>query len=271
MITKKDLLKEVYRLRNLIAGERGTLQFDLEKIENDYRFQRELRESKGYELREMIDALNREYTRIVEDKQRKVRNDAYFATPEGTAHKGRLEEAIAQRKQAWTEHLRQSSRFLEARLQQTLGPHWGVSSYNRGQMTISVIDAAGSTPQQRKYYFGQDIEIWYEDQTSRGTNVRFRANCGTTGSFEMEGGGSVGERAMFYVGVGHLLSDQGLVRDIRDTMATTVQVVNNLGNELARLQRELDDPLRQQERQEIRPENKPDNKFKPPKHCRGIR
>ena len=70
MWTKKDLLKEVYRLRNMIAVEKGTQQIALDKLESDYRFQRELRDSKGYELREQIDALNREYTRIVEDKQR---------------------------------------------------------------------------------------------------------------------------------------------------------------------------------------------------------
>lgn len=114
MWTKKDLLKEVYRLRNMIAVEKGTQQIALDKLESDYRFQRELRDSKGYELREQIDALNREYTRIVEDKQRKVRNDAYFATPEGAAHKRRLEEAIAQRQQAWKEHLRQVSRSSRA-------------------------------------------------------------------------------------------------------------------------------------------------------------
>ena len=243
MRTNKDLLKEVYRLRNLIAGEKGTPQIDPDNIENDYRFQRELKESKGYELREQIDALNREYTRTVEDKQRKVRNDAYFATPEGAAHKWRLEEAIAQRQQSWSEHVQQSTLFLESRLQQTLGLHWGVSSYGKEQMTIGVIDVPGSTPQQRKYYFGQDIDIWYEDRTGHGTDVRFHANCGTTGSFSMEGGGAVGERAAFYVGVGRLLSDRNLVRDIRNTMATTVQVADNLANELARLQKELDNPL----------------------------
>ena len=272
MWTKKDLLKEVYRLRNLIAVEKGTQQIALDKLESDYRFQREFRDSKGYELREQVDALNREYTRIVEDKQRQARNDVYFATSEGAAHKWRLEEAIAQRQQAWKEHLRQSISIIEGRLQQTLGPHWGVSRYSEEHMTIGVIDAAGSTSQQRKYYFGQDIDIWYEDRTGRGTNnVRFRANCGTTGSFEMEGGGSVGERAMFYVGVGRLLSDRTLVRDIRHTMATTVQVADNLGDELARLQKELDDPLKERKRQETQPENKPDKQFKPPKHSRGIR
>lgn len=276
----KDLLKEVYRLRNLIAGEKGERQIDLEQIESDCRFQRELRESKGYELRGQIDALNREYTRIIEDKQRQARNDVYFATPEGAAHKRRLEEAIAQRRQAWKEHMQQSALFIESRLQQTLGLHWGVSRYSEDQMTIGVIDAASSTPQRREYYFGQDIDIWYEDRMGRGTNVRFRANCGTTGSFEMEGGGTVGERAMFYVGVGRLLSDRNLVRDIRNTMATTVQVVNNLDNELARLQKELDDPLKvcgQQERpslvsadlgkQQIRQNHSP----KAPKLKRGIK
>lgn len=182
MRTNKDLLKEIYRLRNLIAGERGVQQIDLEQIESDYRFQRELRESKGYELRGQIDALNREYTRIVDDKQRQARNDAYFATPEGAAHKQRLEGAIAQRRQSWKKHMQQSVLFLESRLQQTLGPHWGVSRYSEEHMTISVIDAAGSTPQQRKYYFGQDIDIWYEDRMGRGTECPIPvANCGTTG------------------------------------------------------------------------------------------
>lgn len=271
MWTKKDLLKEAYRLRNMIAGEKGTPQIALDKLESDYRFQRELRESKGYELREQIDALNREYTRIVEDKQRKVRNDAYFATPEGATHKRRLEEAIARRQQSRKAHMQQSALFIESRLQQILGPHWGVSSYGKEQMTIGVIDVPGSTPQQRKYYFGQDIDIWYEDRTGRGTDVRFRANCGTTGSFEIEGSGAVGERATFYVGVGRLLSDRNLVRDIRNTMATTVQVADNLTAELARLQKELDDPLTERKRQETQPENKPNKQLKPPKHSRGIR
>jgi|GEM_PF-2056062 len=278
MWTKKDLLKEVYRLRNMIAVEKGTQQIALDKLESDYRFQRELRDSKGYELREQIDALNREYTRIVEDKQRKVRNDAYFATPEGAAHKRRLEEAIAQRQQAWKEHLRQSISFIEGRLQQTLGPHWGVSRYNEEHMIIGVIDAAGSTPQQRKYYFGQDIDIWYEDRMGRGTNnARFRANCGTTGSFEMEGGGTVGERAMFYVGIGRLLSDRNLVRDIRHTMTTTVQVAGNLSNELARLYKELDDPLTERKQTSLAPADAGEKQSrqhhfpKPPKPKRGIR
>ena len=270
MWTKKDLLKEVYRLRNMIAVEKGTQQIALDKLESDYRFQRELRDSKGYELREQIDALNREYTRIVDDKQRKVRNDAYFATSEGAAHKWRLEEAIAQRQQAWKEHMQQSISFIEGRLQQTLGPHWGVSRYNEEHMIIGVIDAAGSTPQQRKYYFGQDIDIWYEDRMGRGTNnVRFRANCGTTGSFEMEGGGTVGERAMFYVGVGRLLSDRTLVRDI--------QVAGNLSNELARLQKELDDPLTERKQTSLAPADAGEKQSrqhhfpKPPKPKRGIR
>lgn len=44
MWTKKDLLKEVYRLRNMIAVEKGTQQIALDKLESDYRFQRELRD-----------------------------------------------------------------------------------------------------------------------------------------------------------------------------------------------------------------------------------
>ena len=108
MWTKKDLLKEVYRLRTMIAVEKGTQQIALDKLESDFRLQGEHSVSKGYELREQIDALNREYTRIVDDKQRKVRNDAYFATSEGAAHKWRLEEEIAERQQAWKEHMQQS-------------------------------------------------------------------------------------------------------------------------------------------------------------------
>lgn len=65
--------------------------------------------------------------------------------------------------------------------------------------------------------------------------------------------------------------DIRLLRDIRDTMISTVQIAGNLGNELARLQKELDDPLKERKRQETQPENKPNKQFKPPKHSYDIR
>jgi len=42
--------------------------------------------------------------------------------------------------------------------------------------------------------------------------------------------------------------DIRLLRDIRDTMISTVQVADNLGDEPARLQKELDDPLKERKR-----------------------
>lgn len=71
--------------------------------------------------------------------------------------------------------------------------------------------------------------------------------------------------------------DIRLLRDIRNTMATTVQVADNLADELARLQKELDDPLKERKQTSLIPANAREqpnrqNHFpKPPKPKRKIR
>lgn len=69
-----------------------------------------------------------------------------------------------------------------------------------------------------------------------------RSNCGTTGDFSMEGGQTVGERAMFYVGLGLLYSDAALINDIKSTMANGVVVIDRLREEYKVLRATLADP-----------------------------
>ena len=71
--------------------------------------------------------------------------------------------------------------------------------------------------------------------------------------------------------------DIRLLRDIRDTMISTVQIADNLDNELARLQKELDDPLTERKQTSLVPADAGEKQSrqhhfpKPPKPKRGIR
>ena len=71
--------------------------------------------------------------------------------------------------------------------------------------------------------------------------------------------------------------DIRLLRDIRDTMISTVQIADNLGDELARLQKELDDPLTKRKQTSLTSADAGEKQScqhhfpKPPKPKRGIR
>ena len=244
MTQKIDLFREVYRLKNLLAEVQGKEPIDMIEFEKTYRFREELKASRIYDLREQIERLKKEYKITIEAMERDARTSAYYATPEGHAHKVHIEEAILQIQKDWRLTLRQDALHIDQQIQKYLGVHWGVVSYHSGDLCIGVIDVKKSTPQRRESYFGQDIDIYYNEKSFPTGESRFDTNCCTAGGFSMEGGQTVGERAMFYVGFGQLLANSSLVNDIKLTMAQTVQNNRLFNEKLAELKNQLTDPLK---------------------------
>lgn len=187
-----------------------------------------------YELKERLATLKKQYTNTIRDQAR----DAYYATPEGAEHKNNLEQGIVQLKNARHRTFHDDVRYLEKRIQQGLGEHWGVINYDSRCLNIGVIDRERTTPEKRKYFFGQSIEIRYAARSyNMSTNEMYDANCGTCGSFSMEGGDRVGERAMFYVGIGKLFSDKQLIGDIKSVMALSSQTLKRYSDQIEKLQK----------------------------------
>lgn len=247
MKTKIELLEAVYRAKNKIAEVTGEKMLDIENLTKSFRFFREVENSKMYELKERLETLERQYKDTIEKNERDLKRDAYYATPEGAEHKNNLEQEIAQLQNAWHRTFHDDVRYLEKRIQQGLGEHWGVINYDSRCLNIGVIDMGKTTPENCEYFFGQSIEIRYERNPFGSGKETYQANCGTCGSFNMEGGDQVGERALFYAGIGKLFSDKQLIGDIKSVMALSSQTLERYCDQMEKLQKELEYPTKQAE------------------------
>nr|DAO74593.1 MAG TPA: hypothetical protein [Caudoviricetes sp.] len=247
MTRKENLLKEVYNLQNQINEINGTEQKDVEAYASTWQFVRELKQWKINELEQRINNLDKEYQTAVGKKAQEMLRDAYFATPEGAAHKVRLETAIEAKIKEWEQTEQRSIMEIERCIQQLLGMHWGIIDCKQGYLNIGVIDAAKSTAEQREFFFGQHIEIYYNENCYLSGRERFESNCCTAGSYSMTGGTTVGERAMFYVGIGKLYGDAETVECLRIKMRDMAREIDRLGKELDELRAELKNPIKKQE------------------------
>lgn len=144
---------------------------------------------------------------------------------------------------SWKAYDAEITSTIEQRLQQELGNHWGVCRLNNGYLEIAVIDTKKSTPEQRAYYFGQSIDIRYEQRNWMTKDEKFECNCGSCGPFNMEGGSVVGERATFYIGIGQLYGNAELVAFIKKSLADYLVQIDRMSEELDNLRKKLSHPI----------------------------
>lgn len=248
MTRKENLLIEICRMKNCIAAVKGDEQIDVEQYSHSARFYREAKESKEYELKEWLENLTNSYERMVEEKRIADARAAYYTTPEGAAHKARLEETIERKAAEWEDLKRRTAESIETRIRRVMGTHWGVEWLDKGYLKIGIIDAEKSTAERRKFFFGQEIEIRYDERPFLKTAKEwFECNIGTCDGFAMRGGATVGERAMFYADAGKLLGDAQTVEWLRITMRDYNRTFEHYGKEMDALDTELNDPLKREE------------------------
>lgn len=244
MTRKEDLVKEVYRLKNMIAEVKGTEPIDIDQHVRTRSFFEEVKCGRVYDLEQRIAFLQKEYRKTVEQKEREERATAYFATPEGAARKQALENEIDAIRQASKKEEKRLVADFEFHIQQILGVHWGVDRYVKGNLRIGVIDEEKSTPEQREFFFGQTFEICYDERSWGVGQERFDTNIGTCGPCLMTGGQTVGERTFFYIGVGQLFANTELLEYLRTTMRDAARNFDKAIEKVVNLQAELQDPTK---------------------------
>lgn len=241
---KEELVREIYAVKNQINELNGKEQIDLTDRRVIGRMDEEAYRGKKYKLEEELENIQKEYARLVVKKEQEEKVAAFFATPEGQILKAELEAGTEAKIEEWKSFEAQVRANLEEAIQHYLGDHWGVKSMNKGYANISVIDKEKSTPERREFYFGQDIDLRYESRSwMSGGTERFESGCGSCGSFNMEGGQSIGERAMFYVGIGQLYANSELVQIIRVILRDSEAGTDRISRELDTLRKQLTNPF----------------------------
>lgn len=242
-MTKHEILLEIYRMENQTRALEDKPEVDLASPRIKSRIENEACDAKKYRLEERLASARKHYDLTLVRLEHEARLAEYFSTPEGAAFKADTETAILNRIDAWEAYEKSTARTIEQIIRTALGEHWGVVRFNKGFAAIGVIDPEKSTPERREYYFGQEIEIRYEQRNWRDCREIFEANCGSCGSFDMEGGDTVGQRAMFYAGIGRLFGDPARVALLKDLLRTSAKEIERHSHALSALRGRLADPF----------------------------
>ena len=246
MATKLDLLKEIYQIQNEIQALNEEELTDLTLIARRIEFESD--KSTKLELAERLKRLikQREALKIKIEHEKKV--ELYFATPTGTTHKAILEEEFENKVTEWKAYNSDVFQRTDSTIKTGLGNNWGVINLDKSGsgviLTIGIIDNEKSTHEYLKAYFGQDIEIRYESKDWRDRKESFRSSCCSCGDFALEGGNTIGERAMFYVGIGKLYESNILINFIKEELRSFGKHTEKLSNELENIRQQLANPLK---------------------------
>jgi hypothetical protein len=244
---KEELAKAIFEEENRLRELNGERPVDLESPQMKGKI-RDCAKRTKYDLEGELERLQRRYADQKLRKEHDAKVAAYYATPEGAAFKAETERAMERKIEEWKEFDTATTEILEQTIQAVLGKDWGVDRYKKGYVEVGVIDAEKSTPEMRRFYFGQYIEIRCEERYWSDNREIFEANCGSCGSFGMEGGATVVERAMFYAGIGRLFGDPGSVAALKAILKDASQKTDLFGKEYNDLRRSLANPLPEPEK-----------------------
>ena len=236
---KHELTRAIFEQKNQLYLLNGQGVNDLEAPEATGRIRVYASRHNVNELESELKGLTEKIAKINHD----VRVEAFYATPEGAALKTRLETEMRDKQIEWGKHELQTSDAIESLLIPLLGEHWAVCKVGKGWLEIGIINAEKTDGQRRAFYSGQTLDIRYEEQHWIDKREVFKANCGGCGEFGMEGGATVGEQAMFHIGVGRLLGDPELVASLKAILKESARTENRISAEHKALHDRLENPL----------------------------
>lgn len=245
IMTKFEIVQEIYKIQNQIRALKGEEEFNLEGNPMINKMDEEACNGRKYEFEDKLKRMQEKLDRTKTEIDINKRKEEYYKTPEGLQDKERTEKLIEAKKEELTSFEHNTKTSLEKDIQAALGPHWGIQRFNKGCLTIAVINEEKSTPTQRDYYFAQEIEIRYKKKWwAPDNNIDcFEANFGSCGSFNVEGGQTVGERAMYYVGVGSFFGNETLLLHIKTIMRAFLETTEHITKEVENLGKHLNNPF----------------------------
>lgn len=239
-MTKIELLKEIYRVENEIREIKG--QPKVEKTE--YKLYKEADINSKSTLESWLEKTKNSLTETKVEIYRNKRAEEFYSTPAGQQIKKNIEKAIDKKIEEWKAYEKTVMECIEHNIKVQLGAHWAVCRFNTGFVEIGIVNPKTSTPERKEFFFGQTLEIRYEQKSWLNDGQEsFQTNIGGCGGFSIEGGDTLGDRAMFYIGAGLLFSNKELIRDLKYQLSTSAEYHEKANKELETLRRQLNNPF----------------------------
>jgi len=238
MTQKEKLYCKYLELRKELATLKGE-EFEISSIDgfsHTERFRHEARLRTIYEWEERIRSY--EYT-VSRERLEKAIEDSrkeFYATEYGRKEKARMEKAITATRDEWEQYEQGSKESFNNFIKDILGDKWAITRLSTNYLGIAIKKADSD----REFYFGQEIEIFYDSKGYR--EPRFEANIGSCGSFSIldEKAGSFAD---FYIGVGKLLTDKQAMAELKEALFDYASKIEQYYNLLEQLKEELRNPM----------------------------
>lgn len=238
MTRKENLLRTKLALQNDLRSLRGETLIDLDAYTSDWKFRKEVEESRILFLEQDIEKLQKLIAAQTEKNAKEAAKAAFFATEEGQALKAKLEAQKAIEAGAFHEYENATIEELKTWVKNFLGEHWTVKFISDDALDLAVWDA-----DKADFVFGQTIEIRVEkDCYWKDGADKFETNIGTTGCFDLLDQ-NPGDRARFYMDFGKFLSDTRKLNWLKNRMFLFHESREAIRDRVRSINAQLENPL----------------------------
>lgn len=236
MTQKEKLYFEYLTIQNSIYAAKGESekQLNLDEFCNTGRFCAEARNSKVFELEQMVQNANSCLQRVKREAARK----AWFETPEGMQYKQEKEAELKALLEQERDLRNAAYEYTRKVVQTLLGAHFDVTSFSNTSMTIGLVKSYMEDGR-AEAHFGHTFEVYY-DNGLWGDKYRWELNYGCMGGFDLDEDNST--RTQYLVGLAKFAANKTLVPALRDYLHGYVKSAATLRNAYYDAKHELENP-----------------------------
>lgn len=176
-MTKKEKLANQYiELRKEFDGP------DFKENISDNQVWYLTRNFKVWQLEDKISAVKR----AIEEKEIRLKKEAYFATPEGQVFKQNIENEISKSRETYRNVKNEFENWISTEVNNMVPGNWGANlsiGYMSGNVTIGLLNR--DPDRNFEFQFGHDFTIYFDSYSFGKKKPRFELNYGTLGSFDL--------------------------------------------------------------------------------------
>lgn len=176
MTKKEKLANEYLTLRKEFDGD------DFKPGLTDNQMWYLTKEFKVYELEDKINAVKR----AIDEKNIRLKREAYYETPEGKAYKENLENLISEKDNECNVIKKDFQKWISDEVNKMIPGGWGVYlsiGYNSAHVEIGLLNR--DSKRNSEFQFGHTFTIYFDGHNCGTKTPRFELNYGTLGCFDL--------------------------------------------------------------------------------------
>lgn len=230
-MTKKEKLANQYiELRKEFDGP------DFKENISDNQVWYLTRNFKVWQLEDKISAVKR----AIEEKEIRLKKEAYFATPEGQAFKQNIENEINKSRETYHNVKDEFENWIKTEVNNMVPGNWGANlsiSYMGGNVTIGLLNR--DPKRNFEFQFGHDFTIYFDSYQYRKDTPRFELNYGTLGSFDLFEDET---RPLYLNGLSTISNNKEWLQILMAKFNEYVKKLNTISKEIDELGKKLNNP-----------------------------